>query len=99
MIDDIVMMYVCFDKNFDIKMITPVLPVVTDGISMAIVPLSDVEDFSTGIKNPFDYYVSVSENPAGKTYKILKKKTHTITYTRTLDNYLTKVDKTENDEG
>lgn len=88
----LVMMYVYFDKNGDIKSISPAPEDFLDKeFSAATFTLSEVEDFLTGKKNPFDYQVKKSTSLAGASFKLLRKVV-AITHTRTLDNYLTKID-------
>lgn len=87
-------MYVFFDSNGDIKAITPSLD---DGFnnthSVATFPLEDVEMFLTAQKNTFDYHIKKIDKITGSTYKLTKKQS-TISYTRTLDSYLTKIENT-----
>ena len=87
----LVLMYVYFDSNNDIKAITP-MPDVTlaAGFNSATFPLSDVEMFMTGQKNPFDFTVKKIKRIGGESYVLAKKETH-INITRTLDNYLMKI--------
>lgn len=85
------MMYVCFDANGDIKTISPETVIVSESYSVRTFPLSEVEDFLTGKKNPFDYYVKISKSIAGKAYKITRKQVLEVNYVRTLDNFLTEV--------
>ena len=91
----LILMYVFFDKNGDIKAITPHLD---EGFSItfsaATFPLSEVEMFLTSEKNTFDFMVKKIEKISGTSYKIVKKQS-TIKYTRTLDSYLTKVEDVE----
>jgi hypothetical protein len=53
--------------------------------------LSDVEDFLLGKKSPSDYHVKKFTSPMGDNFKLVKKVV-TIVHTRTIDNYLTKID-------
>jgi hypothetical protein len=88
----LVLMYVFYDKNGDIKAITPSLDenfAITH--SVATFPLSEVEGFLTAVKNTFDYRVKKVEKLSGITHKLIKKYS-AISYTRTLDSYLTKVE-------
>lgn len=85
----LVMMYVVFDKNGDIKSIGPTLPSEVEHYTTATFPLREVEEFLTGKKNPFDYYVKVTKNPI--TYKITRKAVSVVNYVRTLDHFLTEV--------
>lgn len=86
----LVMMYVFFDPKGDIKAITPNPDSVFDGFNSANFPLSEVEDFLLGIKNPFNYQVKKVANIDGFDYK-LEKKVSNIIITRSLDTYLTPV--------
>ena len=89
----LIMMYVFYDKNGDIKAITPHLDEGFSAIYSSItLPLSDLEIFLLGEKNTFDYYIKTTEKITGTTYKLTKKQTK-VSYTRTLDSYLTKIDK------
>ena len=86
------MMYVFYDKNGDIKAITPSLDEsFSNTYSIATFPLNDVEMFLTAQKNTFDYYIKKIDTVTGSTHKLIKKQS-TINYTRTLDSYLTKVE-------
>jgi hypothetical protein len=88
----LILMYVFYDKNGDIKAITPVLnDTYAADFSVATFPLSEVEMFLTAQKNTFDYQVKVVEKITGITYSLVKKQLN-INYTRTLNTYLTKVD-------
>jgi hypothetical protein len=85
-------MYVYYDKNGDIKAITPGLDESFSSIcNVAIFPLSEVEMFLTAKKSTFEYIVTKITNFAGDKFK-LQKKPSTISYTRTLDSYLTKIE-------
>jgi hypothetical protein len=85
-------MYVFFDKNGDIKAITPVLD---EGLSLvfssANFPLTEVEGFLKAEKNTFDYQVRRTERIVGETFTLVKKQS-LVNYTRTLDSYLTKIE-------
>jgi 16S rRNA C1402 (ribose-2'-O) methylase RsmI len=61
--------------------------------SVATFPLEDVEMFLTAQKNTFDYHIKKIDKITGSTYKLTKKQS-TISYTRTLDSYLTKIENT-----
>jgi hypothetical protein len=88
----LVLMYVFFDKNGDIKAITPSLDEEYSAIySFATFPLQEVEGFLLAQKNTFDYQVKKVQKLAGTTHKLVKKY-YGISYTRTLDSYLTKVE-------
>ena len=85
------MMYVYFDKNGDIKTISPDPVLVSVDYSVATFPLAEVEGFLTGKKNPFDFYVKSAKGITGTTYKIIRKQSLEISLVRTLDNFLTEV--------
>jgi hypothetical protein len=86
-------MYVYFDINGDIKAITPSLDESFASIcSVATFPLSEVEPFLTSKQNTFDYRVTVLASLAGTTYKLVKKQQTRAIHTRTLHNYLCKVE-------
>jgi len=94
----LVLMYVFFDKNGDIKAITPTLDEdLSVNFFSATFPLSDVEVFLTAEKNTFDYHVSRIDKLSGTTYKLVKKRVE-ISYTRTLDSYLTKIEDINKDD-
>lgn len=94
----LVLMYVFFDKNGDIKAITPSLDdSLSTSFSAATFPLAEVEVFLTAERNTFDYYVKKTDKLSGTTYKLIKKKSD-INYTRTLDSYLTKVEDAKRNE-
>lgn len=85
------MMYVYFDANGDIKTISPDPVLLADVYTVTTIPLTEVEDFLLGKKNPSDYYIKSTKVLAGTTYKITRKQTLEISYVRTLDNFLTEV--------
>jgi len=88
----LVLMYVYYDKNGDIKAITPGLDESFASIcDVATFPLTEVEMFLTAQKSTFDYTVAKISSFAGDKFK-LQKKPSTISYTRTLDSYLTKIE-------
>ena len=90
----LVLMYVFYDVNGDIKAITPSLDENFAGsFSVATFPLPVVEKFLTGKSNTFDYKIKKVEKSSGIKYVLMKKFT-TINYTRSLDSYLTKVETT-----
>ena len=87
----IVMMYVFYDKNGDIKAIAPSLSDFIDKeCSVATMLLSDVEIFLTGKRNPADYQIKKVKTLAGDKFTISKKIIE-VDYVRTLDNYLTEI--------
>lgn len=90
----LVLMYVYFDGKGNIKAITPNED---QGISTdyeyAMFPISEVEHFMTGNKNLFNFQVKKVKKASGDTYEILKKQT-TIDLTRSLNNYLNKIETT-----
>lgn len=85
------MMYVYFDMNGDIKTISPDPVDLFGDYTATTAPLTEVEDFLLGKKNPFDYYVKVTKGIASSSYKITKKQALEATSIRTLDNFLTEV--------
>lgn len=88
----LILMYVYYDANGDIKAITPMPDTfLANEFSLAMFPVSDVEIFLSGKRNPFDFTISKVKKITGETFKILKKQTE-VFLTRTLDNYLTKVE-------
>lgn len=93
----LVLMYVYYDDDGDIKAISPTPDIShREYFSSATFPLSEVESFLTGMKNPFDYTIKEVRRSGSKSYKIARKAS-TINLTRTLDNYLTRVDKIGDD--
>jgi hypothetical protein len=93
----LVLMYVYFDSNNDIKAITPMPDdVLANGFGVATFPLPSVEMFMLGQKNPFDFTVKKIKRIGSESYVLVKKETH-INITRTLDNYLTKVSESVDD--
>jgi hypothetical protein len=88
----LVLMYVYYDKNGDIKAITPGLDESFSRIcDVATFPLSEVEMFLSGQKSTFEYTITKISSLAGDKFK-LQKKPSAISYTRTLDSYLTKIE-------
>lgn len=87
----LVLMYVYFDNNGDIKAITPSENnVIGKEYDYVMLPLKEVEPFIMGIRNTFEYTIKKIKKPGGHTYKLLKKFSE-INVTRSLDSYLTKV--------
>lgn len=87
------MMYVHFDKNGEIKAISPS---VDDGIGMDLSNstflLSEVEEFLAGKLNPSDYKIQELKRLDGVKYKIVRKASEVKRrQVRTLDTFLTKV--------
>ena len=88
----LVLMYVFYDKNGDIKAITPTLDeFFSNNFSSATFPLSEVEMFLTAQRNTFDYKVKQTDRISGTVFTLIKKQSN-VNYTRTLDSYLTKVE-------
>ncbi len=88
----LIMMYVFYDRNGDIKAITPTLDEYFSTIfHSATFPLTEVDGFLRAEKNTFDYQVKKFETLTSEICKIVKKKSQ-IAYIKTLDNYLTKVE-------
>ncbi len=86
------MMYVYFDKNGDIKSIGPSPDSSLDtNFNVSMFPLSELEDFLVGKKNPFDFQVKKTVTLAGDNFKLARKVVF-VAQTRTLDSYLTKID-------
>jgi predicted nucleotide-binding protein (sugar kinase/HSP70/actin superfamily) len=87
----LILMYVYFDKNGDIKAITPSeTEMYSKDYRHIMLPLEQVEDFITGKKNTFDYLIKTLKKITGETYKLTKKFAN-VSITRSLDTYLTKV--------
>lgn len=88
----LVMMYVYYDKNGDIKAITPMLED-SYGSSYAMFPLAELEPILAGKANPSDFKIQKMERLDGVKHTLIKKATK-IDFNRkvrTLDNFLTKV--------
>ncbi len=84
-------MYVYFDRNGDIKAITPSPDnSIPSDCQMTTAPLSEVEEFLTGKFDPFDFLVERYERAGREKFKIVSKKRQ-ITIARSLDNYLTPI--------
>jgi len=93
----LILMYLYYDKNGDIKAVTPTADQgLANEFNTAMFPLSDVEPFLLGQKNPFDFTIKKVKRIGGESFRIIKKETH-INVTRTLDNYLTKVSEDTNE--
>ena len=94
----LILMYVYFDKNGDIKAITP-----SEAESFGrdynhvMLPLEEVEPFITGKKNSFEFIIKKVVKRSVETFKLTKKFTP-VSVTRTLDNYLTKIPTTSRNE-
>lgn len=87
----LVMMYVFYDKNGDIKAIAPSIDNFNDpNCSVATFPLSEVEGFLSGKKSTFNYQINKLTTPTGVKFSIVKKVIE-VDYVRTLDNYLTEI--------
>jgi hypothetical protein len=87
----IIMMYVFYDVNGDIRAIAPSLNDFTDKTcSVATMLLADVEMFLHGKRNPADYQVKKVKTLSGDKFTITKKIVE-VDYVRTLDNYLTEI--------
>ena len=88
----LILMYVYYDDDGDIKAISPVPDIShKEYFNSATFPLPDVEMFLTGQRNPFDFTIKEINRPGSKGYKIARK-SFAINLTRTLDNYLTKLE-------
>lgn len=89
----LIMMYLYFDINGDIKSISPVPSTdPNEPFDVATFPLPEVEQFLTAKKNPFDYLVKTTKRPGSIEHKIVRKKILEINYVRTLDNFLTEIE-------
>lgn len=87
----LVMMYVFYDINGDIRAIAPSLSDFNDkNCSVATMRLADVEMFLTGKRNPSDYQVTKVRTLSGEKFTLTKKIIE-VDYVRTLDNYLTEI--------
>jgi hypothetical protein len=94
----LVLMYVFYDKNGDIKAITPGLdPALSAEFSVATFPLPEVEMFLLGQRNPFDFSIKKILRAGGDKVKIVRKE-YEVNLTRTLDNYLTQVEPLKDQE-
>lgn len=90
--NSLVLMYVYFDKNGTVKAISPVPQPMFDGtFTSAMFPMSEVEDFLKSKKSISNYYVKKVGKLTSENYKLVRKSLN-VSYTRTLDNYLTKVE-------
>lgn len=88
----LVLMYVYFDQNGDIKAITPTADTgLSQQYTQTMLPLADVEPFLTGKRSSFDYIIKSVKKLAGNTY-VLAKKFSNVNLARSLDSYLTKVE-------
>lgn len=81
------MMYVYFDTTGSIKSISPSLISLEEGISVATLLLSEVDDFLVGKKSVTDYYMK----RLGTHYKLTKRIIPTANQVRSLDNFLTEI--------
>lgn len=87
----LVMMYVFYDKNGDIKAIAPSADSFYDpNCSVATFPLSEVEGFLSGKKSTFNFQIQRLATLAGVRFSITEKIVE-VDYARTLDNYLTEI--------
>lgn len=94
----LVLMYVYFDKNGDIKAISPSETLqYSKDYEHTMLPLEEVEAFILGKKNSFEYAIKKINRISGSTYK-LTKKFNSINFVRTLDNYLTRIPNKISDE-
>jgi hypothetical protein len=94
----LILMYVFYDKNGDIKAIMPTLnEQFANTFSVATFPLSEVEMFLSSEKNTFDYMVKHMKKLKGTGFAIIEKESAIGSkrkFTRTLDSYLTKIEDT-----
>ena len=88
----LIMMYVYFDTDGNIKAISPDADALSASLySSAMFPLTEVEAFLTAKKNTFDFYVKSIETFSKVEYKILRKKQIEISKVRAVDTYLTEI--------
>lgn len=93
----LILMYVYYDDEGDIKAISPTPDIShKEHFSSATFPLSEVEMFLTGQRNPFDFTIKEVNRPGSKGFKIARK-TFSVNLTRTLDNYLTRLEKSSDE--
>jgi len=91
----LIMMYVYFDAQGNIKAISPDADSLSASLyGSAMFPLADVESFLTAKKNTFDFYVKSMETFNKVEYKILRKKQIEISKVRAADTYLTEITST-----
>ena len=84
------MMYVYFDGSGEIKSISPDPSAAISATYRAImVPVSDVEGFLLGKKNPFNYFIKGIERLGTTTYTITRKEPPNAF--RNVDNFLTEI--------
>lgn len=93
----LVLMYVYYDKNGDIKAITPGLDLAMSDCGVATFPLTEVEGFLTGQKKTFDYTVKKVQRAVGESYK-LSRKEYKLNLARSLENYITQVSTARDEE-
>ena len=88
----LVMMYVYYDSDNEIRAISPIKEqqYINEGCKRIAFPLSEVEDFITAKKNPYNYFIEHRRRDGIDTYKIVAKVVNT-TYVRSIDNYLTQI--------
>ncbi len=85
------LMYVYFDKNFDIRCISPAEDIsLKNDCRYTLLPLKDVEDFMVGKKNTFDYQIKEIKKFSGSSF-ILSKKASNVILARSLDFYLKEI--------
>jgi hypothetical protein len=90
--ESLVMMYVYYDTQGNIKSITPAPDKqFNEEFQTATIPLPEVEIFLTGKRNPFDFVVKKVNKGIASEFKIIRKDNN-ISITRSLDNYLTVID-------
>jgi hypothetical protein len=88
----LVMMYVFFDADGEIKAIAPSPDLsLSSQFKYVTFPLADVEMFLESKRNPFDFYIKEIKRFNAVNYKITRKEVAFLAL-RTLDNYLTKVE-------
>ena len=94
----LILMYVYYDINGDIKAITPSTDHgLAESYSTTTFPLEDVEQFLTGKENPFNYQIKITKTFSKQKIQLIKKALN-INYVRTSENYLTKISEINKNE-
>lgn len=90
----LIMMYVYFDQAGEIKSICPdINSSFADTSKYITTPLTEVEGFLIGKKNPFDYFLKPTIRLGVTSYKITRKQVININYLRSKDAFLTEIPK------
>jgi hypothetical protein len=88
----LVMMYVYFDSDGNIKSISPDPDAFSSAnYTTAMFPLTEVEPFLTAKKSTFDYYINVVKKLRGPEYKLVRKVAPKIAQLRLLDSFLSEL--------